>query len=610
VPEFELSGAKAFDLMEPSKRHLEADVSEVGSLPGIEDVHSNIVSTPQIRSTVDQVEDVITTERDKAVLSEDTSSEIEANVQIEEAAPPEGEPFQSEVLLTTQDLISFNDESAEKQPILLEILKDPPDEDPMDSAFPVSSINIENEDIYFPHTAAAEVSSTMPGENDLEQEELVSPGIIAEENSKPLEEEDPVQTEADFPFDLNDFDKILLSEVEDEADLPFPQPFLDDMVEITKEVSEEGSDIPAAGSPIEPKREENFIHVVPAEALIELDREAKPVLSEMEQEYIDVPPAFEPAEATLSFTDETLPIEKLKQERLIETEAGQVEKPALPVPEQKVLRQAEPSRPPSFIEENLREEEVESWGGSLPHTPPFEQPTEDIAYGRTELAPPSFIQIKEEQKLFKKELKLWWAEVQGREVFEIWLSKQPFTDKNQGHHFRDVKENRYTSNPATYDPGIYYFRVRALAEGKIGYWSKALEAKINIDSLNVQVQKGDLPASIRVSWKAVHGAVGYEVWESAYNQPQQRPQRVESTSCLFERRIPGHYHYQVRAFFEGGNGDWESPKDQKAIIVPEPLRSAPRFFKARFVSPNKIALSWTPVEGALLDGYRLEMDFG
>jgi hypothetical protein len=226
------------------------------------------------------------------------------------------------------------------------------------------------------------------------------------------------------------------------------------------------------------------------------------------------------------------------------------------------------------------------------------------------LQPPSFIQIKEEKKLFIKEVKLWWSEVQGREDFEIWISQQPIYNDNPGHHYMDVRNNSYTTRVTNFAPGVYYFRVRARAKGKAGQWSKQVEARLNIDSLNVQVQKGNLPASIRVSWKAIEGVLAYEVSEIAYNQPPQRPNRIEGTSFFYEKRSPGHYQYQVRAVFEGGKGEWEKPKDQKAIIVPEPLHSAPRSLKAHFSANTKITLSWIPVEGALIDGYRIEADSG
>jgi hypothetical protein len=228
----------------------------------------------------------------------------------------------------------------------------------------------------------------------------------------------------------------------------------------------------------------------------------------------------------------------------------------------------------------------------------------------TFLPPPSFIHAKVEKKLFFRELKLWWAEVQGREEFEIWISQQPLNENNQGHHFSDVKHNSYAARVTNYSPGIYYFRVRARSQGKTGHWSKTVEARLNIGRLDVQVQKGELPASIRVSWKMVEGALAYEVCGLAYNQSPQPPVKLEGTSYLYEKLTPGHYQYRVRAVFEGGIGEWENPKDQKPIIVPEPLRSAPRHLIADCLINKRISLSWTPVEGALVDGYRLEADIG
>jgi hypothetical protein len=226
------------------------------------------------------------------------------------------------------------------------------------------------------------------------------------------------------------------------------------------------------------------------------------------------------------------------------------------------------------------------------------------------LPAPSFINIKNEKKLFIKELKIWWAEVQGREEFEIWVSQQPFSETNPGHHYLDVKNNSYTTRVTSYSPGIYYFRVRARGQGRTGHWSKIIEVCINVSKLQVQAQKGNVPGSIRVSWKAIEGALAYEICGITNNQAPQNPVKVEGTSILYEKLTPGHYQYQVRPIFSGGKGDWEKPRDKKAIIVPEPLRSAPRYLNAVLASETKISLSWTPVEGAMVDGYRIEADLG
>jgi hypothetical protein len=155
---------------------------------------------------------------------------------------------------------------------------------------------------------------------------------------------------------------------------------------------------------------------------------------------------------------------------------------------------------------------------------------------------------------------------------------------------------------------IYSFRVRAYVTiGKNAYYSNWSGS---LSGIPIPSAPGSLSAysseydTVRLSWHAVDGASGYEIWrKTSLAEEWAYWTTTTSTSYYNNGLLTGHtYYYHVRAFrivtkSLTVNGEWSN------TVSCAPIPAAPLWVAVQPANYNTLAVTWASVLGA--DGYTL-----
>ena len=194
-------------------------------------------------------------------------------------------------------------------------------------------------------------------------------------------------------------------------------------------------------------------------------------------------------------------------------------------------------------------------------------------------------------KLSGTSVKLSWAKVTGATKYEIYRS----TDGGKTYKLlKTVTGTSYTNEKLT-KGSTYYYKVRAVKVSGSTTYAGSYSAAQSVMVLKApSITVGTDSNKIKLSWKAVSGAVKYEVYRSTDNKTFKRLTTTSKLSYTNSSvKTETTYYYKVRAVDEnGGVGAYSSVK--KALIA-GPL-DAP-VIRATQTSKG-VKLTWDPVKNA------------
>ncbi len=193
-------------------------------------------------------------------------------------------------------------------------------------------------------------------------------------------------------------------------------------------------------------------------------------------------------------------------------------------------------------------------------------------------------------------IKVSWSAVSGAGGYEVWYSV------GSGYYrMATVSGTSSTSSKLT-TGRRYYFKVRAYrtVSGTRVYssFTQAVSA-IPVPATPLAPKAASTSYnSVKLAWKAVAGAGGYEVWRSASSTGiYQRVATVSGTSSISTKLTTGkRYYFRVRAYRTVSGKKVYGAFVSAVSAIPVP--SSPAAPKAASASYNSIKLTWKAVTGA------------
>lgn len=200
-------------------------------------------------------------------------------------------------------------------------------------------------------------------------------------------------------------------------------------------------------------------------------------------------------------------------------------------------------------------------------------------------------------------VKVSWDAVSGASGYQVWRSTSPDKD------FVAIGSVTTTSRSSTaLKTGTkYYYKVRAYDEvnGKRAYgeFSSVVSAIPKVAKPANVKATCESAVSAKVSWSAVTGATGYQVWRSTSpNKDFVAVGSVAETSRLCSGLTTGTtYYFKVRAYKEVSGTKYYGDYSTVVSVVPKIV--APSGVKAVSASATSIKVSWNAVSG--MSGYQV-----
>ena len=208
-------------------------------------------------------------------------------------------------------------------------------------------------------------------------------------------------------------------------------------------------------------------------------------------------------------------------------------------------------------------------------------------------------------------IKISWSAVSGATGYQVWRSTSStgtFTSLG------NVTTTSKTSTGLTAGK-TYYYKVRAYTEvngSKIyGAYSSVVSAVPKLaQPANVKAASAST-TSIKITWSAVSGATGYQVFRSTSSTGTFTSLGTVTTTSKTSTGLTAGktYYYKVRAYKEVDGKKVYSDYSSVVNAIPKP--SAPTGMKAAVTSANSVTVSWNAVTGATgYEVYRSESSSG
>jgi fibronectin type 3 domain-containing protein len=194
-------------------------------------------------------------------------------------------------------------------------------------------------------------------------------------------------------------------------------------------------------------------------------------------------------------------------------------------------------------------------------------------------------------------IRLAWTAADGASAYQIWRST------SEDGVYAPVGSSAGTSFEDTLSaPGTYWYQVRGMTSTATGAFSTPVAGNVTGSALVAPAgtTSTDRGGTVHLTWLAVTGAVGYQIFRSTTEGGTYSP--VGSTTQLFfDDTVPaaGSYWYQIRAIDGGGNlGPFSAPvaaAASGALAAPTGVDTTD--------NGGTIHLTWPAVPGA--SGYQI-----
>lgn len=188
-------------------------------------------------------------------------------------------------------------------------------------------------------------------------------------------------------------------------------------------------------------------------------------------------------------------------------------------------------------------------------------------------------------------IKLSWNEVDGAAAYKVYWSVR----KNSGYTRLTTTESTSVTNSKAEAGKTYYYYVIAVAkDGTVSEKSGIVARACDLAQPTVTLSNVASTGKVKISWKAVAGAVKYEVYRSTDGKNYSHLITTSKTQIINSSAKAGKkYYYQVRALSSNtaAHSAWSSPKSRVCDLA-QPVLSVTRS------SSGKPRLSWNAVSGA------------
>ena len=176
-----------------------------------------------------------------------------------------------------------------------------------------------------------------------------------------------------------------------------------------------------------------------------------------------------------------------------------------------------------------------------------------------------------------------WTKIAGAEKYNIYRS----TDGVSFSLLTTVKTTSFTDKSLT-KGSTYYYKVKAATSSNSGSFSDVVSLKI-MKAPAITLKSSD--GAVKLTWKAIDGAVKYQVYRSTDNKSFKLLSTVKGTSLTNSKVTGGtKYYYKLRAVDEnGGVSAFSSVKSASVLTAPS--------LSAK-LNGTDVTLSWAKCTGA------------
>ena len=311
-----------------------------------------------------------------------------------------------------------------------------------------------------------------------------------------------------------------------------------------------------------------------------------PETTEPEETEPEVPETTEPAETEPEIPETTEP-EETEPEVPETTEPAETEPE---IPETTVPEETEPEVPEITAPKETEPEVPET---TAPEETEPEIP-ETTAPEEVEPVKPEAPKIKGTNAPASGKPRLTWEKVEGAVRYEIWRS----TGKNTG--FTRVwtqKGTTYTNTKAVAGER-YYYKVKAVdADGNVSEFSNRVTRMCDLPRPEVKATNVASSGKVKLTWKAVEGAVKYQIWRSTTGKPGsfKRIRTQKGTTYInTNAKVGTRYYYKVKAIHADTNANSAfSVIDRRMCDLARPVVSI------RLTASGVPRISWQKAEGAV-----------
>ena len=191
-----------------------------------------------------------------------------------------------------------------------------------------------------------------------------------------------------------------------------------------------------------------------------------------------------------------------------------------------------------------------------------------------------------------------WNGVSGAVGYQVWRS----TQKDSGFVALGSVTTTSRVSKGLITGVTYYYKVRAYkeADGKkiYGEYSAVTSAVPRPAAPSSVAAVPETPSSIKVSWNAVSGITGYQVWRgtSATGAFTAIGSVTETSRISTGLKSGTTYYYKVRAYKEVDGARIYGAFSTVVSAMPKPV--APGNVKAAVASATKVTVSWNEVAGS------------
>ena len=199
-------------------------------------------------------------------------------------------------------------------------------------------------------------------------------------------------------------------------------------------------------------------------------------------------------------------------------------------------------------------------------------------------------------------LSLDWTDVSGATGYEISFAT---TSTGAASVIADVSVSEFTRSGLTFNTTGYY-RVRAyttVSDVKVyGNWTSALAVKTALTTVTNPSAAYTAYNSIQITWSAVNGASGYEVWRSTGTSTTYALVKTQTTVGFLNTALLTNtrYNYKIRAYRLVGTTKVYGAYSGIVSSTPLPWPPNPTATSAAY---NALKISWPAVAGA--NGYEV-----
>ena len=189
-------------------------------------------------------------------------------------------------------------------------------------------------------------------------------------------------------------------------------------------------------------------------------------------------------------------------------------------------------------------------------------------------------------------IKLTWGEVSGAVKYEVYRS----TDKKNWTLLKTVSGTSLTNSSTEAGELYYYYVVAVDADGKTSERSEIVSRTCDLPCPVVTVANIASSGKIKLTWKAIKGAVKYEVYRSTDKETWTKLSTVSGTSLTNSSAEAGKlYYYKVRAIASdtAANSAYSTVKSRRCDL-PRPVVTL-----SNIASSGKIKISWEKIDGAV-----------